>query len=108
MNGGPFALRFYGGKTALQDMQKARSELLVIDRFSGNSDPLKGDFSGVAKSSRIFERGQDAGAVTETMIAGNFFEMAKNIAAISSTTEIVSGHAEMPWVLIDNVSVTGT
>lgn len=108
MNGGPFAMRVAPGKEDLSDLFRARKEILVIDRFSGNSDPIKGDFSGVAKSSRLYVNGEDAGGVTETMIAGNFFEFADQIAGVSSVTEILSGASENPWILLDGISVTGS
>jgi PmbA protein len=78
-----------------------------VDRFSGNIDPIKGDFSGVAKSSRILRDGKDCGAVSETMIAGNLFEVLSNLQAVSNVQELVSGAILLPWVLGDHVSVTG-
>lgn len=107
MNGGPFCLKMLPGKDSLKSMMSARNELLLIDRFSGNIDSIKGAFSGVAKSSRFLRNGQDQGAVTETMIAGNVFDLIQSIAAVSNTTEIISGAIELPWVVVDNVSVTG-
>jgi len=107
MAGGPFALALAPGEAALSDLAGARGELLMVDRFSGNSDPVKGDFSGVAKSSRLYVKGKDAGAVSETMIAGNFFEVAKQILSASREVEIVNGAFSSPWLLIDGVSVTG-
>lgn len=106
-SGGPFALICAPGTGALKDMMNARSELLVVDRFSGNIDPIKGDFSGVAKSSRYYKNGQDQGAVAETMIAGNLFETLNSVLAVSSVTEDVSGAMQMPWMVVDGVSVTG-
>ena len=107
LSGGPFAMRVAKGSDDLAKLQSSRDELLVIDRFAGNSDPIKGDFSGVAKSSRLFVKGKDAGCVTETMVAGNFFEIAHAIAGVSNITEIISGSGENPWILLDGVSVTG-
>jgi PmbA protein len=95
------------GLDDLKTMMNARAEMLVVDRFSGNIDPIKGDFSGVAKSSRYFMNGADKGAVSETMIAGNLFEALREVLAVSSVTEDVSGSMQLPWVLIDHVSVTG-
>ncbi len=106
-SGGPFALMCSPGQGDLKQMMQARQDLLVVDRFSGNIDPIKGDFSGVAKSSRSFKNGEDQGAVGETMIAGNLFECLNNILAISSVTEDVSGSMRMPWMVVDAVSVTG-
>jgi PmbA protein len=108
MSGGPFAMAVAGGDKRLDDLRAARNELLVVDRFSGNSDPVKGDFSGVAKGSRLVRGGQDAGAVTETMIAGNFFEFAKTVLGVSRETEMISGSFLAPYILIDGVSVTGS
>ncbi len=106
-SGGPFSLMCSPGSGQLKDMMNARQELLVVDRFSGNIDPIKGDFSGVAKSSRYFKNGMDQGAVGETMIAGNLFDCLNNILAVSSVTEDVSGSIRMPWMVVDHVSITG-
>jgi PmbA protein len=88
-------------------MMNARSEILVVDRFSGNIDPIKGDFSGVAKSRHYFKNGTDMCAVAETMIAGNLFEVLNKVMAVSSVTEDLSGSMQMPWMVVDGVSVTG-
>jgi PmbA protein len=106
-SGGPFALMCKPGKDNLTAMMNARPELLVVDRFSGNIDPIKGDFSGVAKSSRYFKNGKDVGAVAETMIAGNLFEVLNKVQAVSTVTEDLSGSMQMPWMVVDGVSVTG-
>jgi PmbA protein len=106
-SGGPFALQVAAGKEPLAKLQAAHPRLLIVDRFSGNDDPVQGDFSGVAKSSRLFEAGRDAGPVAETMIAGNFFELAKQILAVGDTVHSIGGRCEAPCVLIDGVSVTG-
>jgi PmbA protein len=106
-SGGPFGLEVSPGNDALTALQGGRGELLIVDRFSGNTDPIKGDFSGVAKSSRLFRHGKDCGAVTETMIAGNFFDIADRIIGVSKETQLVHGSFRCPWVLVDGISVTG-
>jgi predicted Zn-dependent protease len=60
----------------------------------------------VAKSSRYLKNGEDQGAVSETMIAGNLFESLSQILSVSSVFEDVGGSMRMPWVLIDGVSVS--
>lgn len=105
-SGAPFAMIVAPGNGDLKSMRSARSEILLVDRFSGNIDPIKGDFSGVAKSSRLLTNGQDAGPVSETMIAGNLFEVLEQIVSISTTQELVSGAMLLPWILVDNVSVS--
>lgn len=106
-SGGPFALTVGAGDSELNVMKNARSEMLLVDRFSGNTDPIKGDFSGVAKSSRLLRGGADVGPVAETMIAGNLFEILNAIVSISKHQELISGAALIPWILVDGVSVTG-
>lgn len=105
--GGPFGLIITPGKTPVEELYKSRDELLVVNRFSGNTDAVKGDFSGVAKNSRLFIKGKDAGAVGETMIAGNFFDICKKVIGVSKETAIEHGSYESPYILVDGVSVSG-
>jgi len=105
--GGPFALRMAAGATPLAQMCAARAELLVVERFSGNVDALKGDFSGVAKSSRLCLHGADSCAVGETMIAGNVLDLLRQVLAVSSGSDAVDGASSLPWLLVDGVTVSG-
>lgn len=105
--GGPFGLVMAAGSQSWKDLIGALPRCLVVDRFSGNSDPIRGDFSGVAKASRLFRNGQDAGSVVETMIAGNLFQVLQDIAGISKETLNVSGSMILPFILCDGISVTG-
>lgn len=105
-SGGPFGLTLSAGSEEFSQMAHARDELLYLTRFSGNVDPLTGDFSGLAKASRLFRNGKDSGPVGETMIAGNVFEMADSILGMSRDTEIVSGSFRSPSVLVDGVTVS--
>lgn len=107
MAGGPFGLIVKGGESSLESLKNQRNEILLIDRFSGNSDPLTGDFSGVAKSSRLIKDGQEVASVTETMIAGNTFDLLSSIAGVSLETEMVSREYISPYILCDGVSVSG-
>jgi PmbA protein len=105
--GGPFSARIAAGSSSLASVLKSHDRLLLVDRFSGNSDPVKGEFSGVAKSSRLYEKGVDRGSVTETMIAGNFFELVKAVLAVTQEVEMVGGNFRSPYLLVDGISVTG-
>ena len=107
LNGGPFAIDIAGGDAALSDLVKHQKNLLVVDRFSGNTDPLKGDFSGVAKASRLYVDGEDAGAVTETMIAGNVLEALQAVIGVSKEVVRPFGSFSCPYILVDGVSVSG-
>lgn len=107
MAGGPYGLSVEAGNTPIADLLKDKDSILVVDRFSGNSDPLKGDFSGVAKASHLFQNGEDKGSVTETLIAGNIFAMLKDSMIASKETEIPGGGHIAPYIIVDGVSVSG-
>jgi PmbA protein len=107
MSGGPFGLRIKSGSESLSSLLANHGQVLLVDRYSGNTDPVDGSFSGVAKSSRLYQNGVDRGPVIETMISGNFFDIAHSILALSSETEVVWGQMESPYFLVDGVSVTG-
>ena len=107
LDGGPFGLIVSPGSMTLDEMTKSRKEILFIDRFSGNTDTVTGDFSGVAKSSAIYKDGKFAYSTTETMIAGNALTLLNKLVGLCQTPEIVSGSYSCPAVLIDDVSVTG-
>jgi PmbA protein len=87
-------------------MLQAQKTLLYVDRFSGNQNPLTGDFSGVAKSSRLYKDGVDQGPVTETMIAGNMLHALHKLTGLSREVERVSGGLKSPSILLDGISVT--
>lgn len=78
---------------------------LVLVRFSGNSDPVSGRFSGVAKNSFRVENGRRAGAVKEVMVSGNLFELVKQVAASTVPERLMDG-GTAPYVLVDGIGVT--
>lgn len=105
--GRALCLDMASGETRLCDLLGAFPTLLVLDRFSGNADPISGHYSGVAKSSRLYTDGEDCGSVTGTTIAGDLSDLMAPILAVSTETECVGGEYAAPYVLIDGVCVTG-
>jgi len=89
-----------------EDLRRQLDRGLVVQRFSGSVDPASGDFSGVAKSARWVEDGEEQRSVRETLFSGNAFELLGRLIALSSTSEVVMGSAIAPWALIDGISVT--
>lgn len=79
---------------------------LVLKRFSGNCDPISGQFSGVAKNSWWVEGGQRSHAVEEIMVSGNAFDVLKQIVAIGAPLHTNMGGSQTPYILVDGVSVT--
>lgn len=85
-----------------------QKEFLVINRYSGQVDPVSGDFSGVAKGGEWWTGGERAYCVKETLISGNIFDaFGESLFGISKETEIVESAEECPTIGVNNVSVTG-
>ena len=95
------------GDTELKELIGMVDRGLMIGRFSGGMPSDNGDFSGIAKNSFYIENGKIAYPVTETMISGNLRAMFENVTGIS--TETVSFGADIqPWVLVDDVGISGS
>ena len=105
--GGLFGVTLLPGNMPLTEIFGARETLLLVDRFSGNTDPITGSFSGVAKSSHLYRNGERQGAVKETMIAGNFFDMCDQVMGLSDVSENIEGRYQAPYCLFDGIDVTG-
>tara|TARA_R110002126_G_scaffold41590_15_gene120917 strand:+ start:327 stop:1718 length:1392 start_codon:yes stop_codon:yes gene_type:complete len=104
---GPHAISVAAGNAGTKSaMLQTLGKGLLVNRFSGSVDPASGDFSGVAKSARWIENGQEVRPVQETLISGNLFELLKGQISLGSTPEIVMGAARAPWALVDGISVT--
>lgn len=104
--GAPFNIEVAPGTHTEEELLSLSPNVLWVDRFSGNLDALTGDFSGVAKGSRFYKKGKDQGCVTETMIAGNVFDMLQNIVGLSNQARPVGGQSLWPSAAVDGISVT--
>jgi PmbA protein len=78
---------------------------LLVSSFSGSSNPISGDFSGVAKAATLIKNGKLDRPVTGTLIAGNVFEVLQSLSGVSSETERVFSSV-LPYVRLEGVSVT--
>ncbi len=93
------------GTTAMADMI-ARSERAVwVGRYSGATNPVTGEFSGVVKNGFLIENGVRR-PVREVLIAGNVFELLNQISAVSRERHDVGGQALVPALRAEDVSVT--
>jgi len=81
------------------------SKGLLVTRFSGNTNPVTGDFSGVAKGAFLIRDGKIERPVAGTLIAGNAFEALMSISGLSEERERVFNFT-LPYVRLEDVSVT--
>lgn len=94
------------GKSSLNELNEALNTGLMLKRFSGNSDPVSGQFSGVAKNSWWVEKGKRAWPLKEIMVSGNMFDLLEKIQLVGKDTFRQMGSFDSPFVLVDDVSVT--
>jgi len=94
-----------GGAVAVEDMIAGVDRGVLVTRFSGNTDPASGDFSGVVKGGHMIRSGKLAEPLTGTLIAGNVFDLLPNVSAVSRETERLF-NVVAPYVRLDGVSVT--
>jgi PmbA protein len=78
---------------------------ILVTRFSGNVDPVSGDFSGSVKGGRMIRSGRLAEPLLGTMIAGNIFNLLTSISAISTERERLFSDV-LPYIRLDGVTVT--
>lgn len=103
-SGGAYIIK--AGNTALAEMIKGIKKGVLFNRFSGGSPSSNGDFSGIAKNSFYIENGEIMYPLSETMLAGNLFELIKNISEISKE-RVNSGSSIVPWVKVPGITISG-
>ncbi|MGE5587200.1 MAG: TldD/PmbA family protein [Clostridia bacterium] len=94
------------GTVPLEEIIRNTSKGLIANRFSGNLDPVSGDFSGVVKGGHYIENGEIAKPVKEVMIAGNIYELLARVVAVSKEAMTI-GDTRLPYIQLEGVSVTG-
>ncbi len=97
------------GDMDLDALMLAMGSGLVVTDVAGlhaGADPVSGDFSLLSKGFLV-ENGKKARAVEQVTIAGNFFQMLKDIVAVGSDIRQSLGSAESPSVWVKALSVAG-
>ena len=109
----PYAFSIDAGDKTLAELFSMADDGIYITSFSGlhaGANPVTGDFS-LQSQGFLIKDGKRAGAVKGFTLAGNFFELLKEITALSDTvdmgvqTSITAFGA--PCALIPNMSVAG-
>lgn len=91
----------------LKTIPQQSQGILWVNRYSGQTDPVTGDFSGVVKGSEWWENGEFRHCVKETLISGNVFDcLGKGLIGLSRETQVIDCSGESPTIFLDGVSVT--
>lgn len=93
------------GKSSFDTLISEMKRGIIISRFSGNVNPVNGDFSGVVKGGKLVENGSVLFPVKDVMVAGNIFEALKNLNGVSKERKVIFDSI-LPYMRFDNVSFT--
>lgn len=94
------------GSQPYQELAQAIEKGVYVSRFSGDSDPLNGTVSGVAKGATAIKSGKLTENLIETMVSIDFFDMLRQITALSSETHVLA-NAIVPYAVIEGVDIVG-
>jgi PmbA protein len=96
-----------GNKTSDQLISEVDDGLIIYFlQGAHSSNPVSGEFSVVATPAWKIRKGEIAHCSRGVMLAGNIFEVLKNVSAIASN-ERKMGQLISPWLLVENVKVIG-
>jgi PmbA protein len=93
------------GRSSLDALVSEMKNGIIISRFSGNVNPVNGDFSGVVKGGRLVKNGEIKHAVKEVMMAGNVFDALRHLTGVSREQKAIFDSI-LPYMRFDNVSFT--
>jgi PmbA protein len=93
------------GKQSLDNLVSEMKNGIFVRRFSGNVNPVNGDFSGVVKGGRLVRNGTMEHAVKEVMVAGNVFEALRRLNGVSKERKIIYDSI-LPYMRFDDISFT--
>ncbi|MGC8998022.1 MAG: TldD/PmbA family protein [Candidatus Bathyarchaeia archaeon] len=99
---------FAVGEKSPEELIGEVDEGLLVYSLQGahSSNPASGEFSVVATPAWKIEKGRIVHSVKGAMLAGNVFEVLKNISDLANNERKV-GSLVAPWVLVENVKVIG-
>jgi PmbA protein len=96
-----------GSTTAEQLMGEVDDGLMVYFlQGAHSSNPVSGEFSVVATPAWKIKKGEIKHCSRGVMLAGNIFELLKNITVVADNERKV-GQLVSPWLLVENVRVIG-
>ncbi len=96
------------GAESADDLLAQAGNGMLVSYLQGahSSNPVSGEFSVVATPAWVVKDGKIDHAARAVMLAGNIFELLKNVRAVGNN-ERKMGQLVAPWLLVDNVRVIG-
>jgi PmbA protein len=102
---GPHWLEIDAGDRAMSELVASGERGIWVGRYSGSTNPVTGDFSGVVKNGFLVQGGERR-PLREVLIAGNVYELLLRISAISRERQDIGGSALLPAIRAEDISIT--
>ena len=106
----PFTFYLQPGTVSEEELLKLAGNGVYINSLGGlhaGADPISGDFS-LQSAGFMIENGKKTTAVKSFTVAGNFYELLKNVRCVASNLEFPGmGSFGAPSVLADGLSIAG-
>lgn len=106
----PFTLYLAAGETSEEALLKNAGNGVYINSLGGlhaGANPVSGDFS-LQSAGFLIEDGKKTSRVKSFTVAGNFYELLKNIVCVADNLEFPGmGTVGSPSVLVEGLSIAG-
>ena len=109
----PFSFYLEGGEKSEEELLKEVGNGVYINSLNGlhaGADPISGDFS-LQSAGFLIENGEKTKAVKSFTVAGNFYQMLKDIVAVANNSHLPNpmGHTAFgaPTTVVKGLSVAG-
>lgn len=95
------------GDTPLQDIIKSIDEGILVENLLGlgQGNVISGAFSNPLSLAFKIEKGEIIGRIKDISIAGNVYDLLKNVAAISHEAQWVFNTFYAPYILLEEMNV---
>jgi len=97
------------GETSLKDILAGIDEGIIVEDLLGlgQGNILSGAFSNPLALAFKIEKGEIVGRVKDLSIAGNIYDLLKEVAAVSQESQWVYSTFHAPYILIPEMNVAG-
>ena len=97
------------GQTALKDILTGIDEGILVEDLLGigQGNIISGAFSNPLALAFKIEKGEIVGRVKDLSIAGNIYDLLKDVAAVSRESQWVYSTFQAPYILIPEMNVAG-
>ena len=109
----PFSMVLEGGEKSEEELLKEVGNGVYINSLSGlhaGADPITGDFS-LQSAGFLIENGEKTKAVKSFTVAGNFYQLLKDIAAVANNSHLPSPMGTTafgaPTTVVNGLSIAG-